>query len=127
MIRTLATLLLLLSAAHGAAACEEARGPDARFTEAALAAAQALASDTCDKPLYRRFAASRYWRPEPGLYMREEVWAFGPEDTRGTCYVDAAANEAGTPDQIILRCQAAYRCPDGSATEQGPTACERAE
>ena len=127
MIRTLATLLLLSSAAHGAAACEEARGGDARFAEAALATAQALASETCDKPLYRRFAASRYWRPEPGFYMREEIWAFGPEDTRGTCYVDAAANEAGTPDQIILRCRAAYRCPDGSATEQEPTACERAE
>ena len=120
----LAVLLALLLAAPGAArACEEARGSDGKFAVAARAAAEALASETCAEPLFARHASARFWRPEAGVFHREEVWAFGPEDAQGNCYVDAAANAAGAPDQIVLRCVAVYRCPDGAPAAAGPAEC----
>lgn len=102
------------------------RGADGRFAEPARAAAEALASASCGAALDSRIASVRFWRPERGVYMREEVWAFGPAGGRGTCYVDAEANAAGAPDQVVLRCQAVWLCPDGTATMQEPVTCERA-
>ncbi len=127
MTRTLAAILVLACAAPAARACDDARGADGRFAEPALAAAEALASQACDEPLDRRLASARYWRPERGVFMREEIWAFGPEGARGTCFIDAAANEAGEPDQIVLRCQALYRCPEGAETRREPVTCAPAE
>ena len=128
MIRSIAIVLFAVCAACGAhAACEAARGADGKFAGEAALAAAALASESCDKPLDRRHASARFWRPEPGLYMREEIWAFGPEGGRGTCFIDAEANAAGEPDQIVLRCVAAYRCPDGGAGTGEPPVCAPAE
>lgn len=122
-MRTAVFLALLLAAPAAARACEEARGSDGKFAAAARAAAEALASDSCAGPLAARHASARFWRPEAGVYHREEVWAFGPEDARGTCYVDADANAAGAPDQVILRCVAVYRCPDGAPAAAAPAEC----
>ncbi len=122
----LAAFFVAVSGGAARAACDEVRGADAHFSASAFAAAEDLASATCDQPLHRRLASVRYWRPERGVYLREEVWAFGPEDARGTCYIDAEANAAGEPDQIILRCKATYLCPDGTAVRQDPVICERA-